>query len=49
MGVPAKLGVKGVEGVFEIKLTAEEMALLHKSAGDVAAQSAKLPADLEKA
>jgi hypothetical protein len=32
--------------VFELKLTAEEKALLHKSASDVAAQSAKLPVDL---
>jgi hypothetical protein len=37
-----------MEGVFELKLTDEEKALLHKSAGDVKAQSAKLPADLGK-
>jgi len=46
VGVPAKLGASGMEGVFEVKLTAEEAALLRKSAGDVAAQAAKLPADL---
>ncbi len=45
VGVPAKLGSKGMEGVFEIKLTAEEKALLAKSAGDVASQAAKLPAN----
>ena len=38
VGVPCKLGARGMEGVFEPKLTAEEKALLHKSAGDVAAQ-----------
>ncbi len=49
VGVPAKIGIRGVEGVFELKLTADEQALLHKSAGDVAAQAAKLPAALPKA
>jgi len=48
VGVPCKLGAKGMEGVFEPKLTSDELALLHKSAGDVAAQMAKLPADLGK-
>jgi len=46
VGVPCKLGARGMEGVFEPKLTRDELALLHKSAGDVAAQAAKLPADL---
>jgi len=46
VGVPCKLGSKGMEGVFEPKLTDDERALLHKSAQDVAAQMAKLPADL---
>jgi malate dehydrogenase len=49
VGVPCKLGAKGMEGVFAIKLTDEELALLHKSAADVKAQSDKLPADLGKA
>ncbi|HLE61471.1 MAG TPA: malate dehydrogenase [Thermoanaerobaculaceae bacterium] len=48
VGVPCKLGAKGMEGVFEPKLSADEKALLHKSAGDVAAQIGKLPADLGK-
>ncbi len=46
VGVPAKLGASGMEGVFELKLTAAETALLHRSAGDVRAQCAKLPAEL---
>src|ERR687897_3433666 len=33
VGVPVKLGVKGVEKIIEIKLTAEENAALQKSAG----------------
>jgi malate dehydrogenase len=49
VGVPAKLGAKGMEGVFDLKLTAEEKAALTKSAGEVTAQMAKLPADLGKA
>ncbi len=44
VGVPAKLGAAGMEGVFELELTAEERALLHRSAGDVRAQCAKLAA-----
>jgi malate dehydrogenase len=48
VGVPCKLGAKGMEGVFELKLSAKEKALLHKSAGDVAAQVRKLPANLGK-
>lgn len=45
VGVPCKLGAKGMEGVFELKLTEEELALLHKSAADVKNQMNKLPAD----
>jgi malate/lactate dehydrogenase len=41
--VPCKLGAKGMEGVFPLKLTQEELALLHKSAADVKAQMNKLP------
>jgi malate dehydrogenase len=48
VGVPCKLGSKGMEGIFPIKLTDEEKALLAKSASDVAAQMGKLPADLGK-
>jgi malate dehydrogenase len=32
VGVPAKLGAKGLEGIIQIKLTAEEQAALNKSA-----------------
>ena len=35
VGVPVKLGEKGVEEIIEIKLTAEENAALQKSAGSV--------------
>jgi malate dehydrogenase len=35
IGVPVKLGAKGVEQVLEIKLTAEENAALQKSAAAV--------------
>jgi malate dehydrogenase len=35
MGVPVKLGAKGVEQILEIKLTAGEQADLEKSAGAV--------------
>jgi malate dehydrogenase len=35
IGVPVKLGAKGVEQVYEIKLTAEESAALQKSAAAV--------------
>jgi malate dehydrogenase len=49
VGVPAKLGARGMEGVFEVKLTDDERARLAKSAGEVAAQAARLPADLGKA
>jgi malate dehydrogenase len=35
VGVPVKLGASGVEKVFELKLTAEELAALQKSAGAV--------------
>jgi malate dehydrogenase len=35
VGVPVKLGARGVEQIVEITLTAEERAALHKSAGAV--------------
>jgi malate dehydrogenase len=35
VGVPAKLGARGLEQIVEIKLTAEEDAALKKSAGAV--------------
>ena len=35
VGVPVKLGARGVEKIIEIKLTAEEDAALKKSAGAV--------------
>ena len=35
VGVPVKLGAKGVEQIIEIKLTAEEDAALKKSAAAV--------------
>src|SRR5688500_8336364 len=34
-GVPVKLGARGVEQIFEIKLTPEENAALQKSAASV--------------
>jgi malate dehydrogenase len=35
VGVPVKLGARGIEQVIEIKLTAEEKAALDKSAASV--------------
>jgi malate dehydrogenase len=35
VGVPCKLGARGVEQIIEVKLTAEEDAALKKSAGAV--------------
>ncbi|MBM3746193.1 MAG: malate dehydrogenase [Acidobacteria bacterium] len=35
MGVPVKLGAKGIEQIFELKLTDEESAALNKSAAGV--------------
>jgi malate dehydrogenase len=35
VGVPVKLGAKGVEEIIQIKLTAEENAALQKSAASV--------------
>jgi malate dehydrogenase len=35
VGVPVKLGAGGVEKIYEIQLTAEEQALLQKSADSV--------------
>jgi malate dehydrogenase len=35
VGVPVKLGMRGVEEIFQIKLTADEQAALNKSAAAV--------------
>jgi malate dehydrogenase len=35
VGVPVKLGAKGIEKIYEIKLNADEKAALAKSAGAV--------------
>lgn len=35
MGVPVKLGAKGIEEIIQIKLSADEMAAMNKSADDV--------------
>lgn len=43
IGVPCKLGSKGLEKVIEIKLTAEEQAALHKSAEAVKSLVDALP------
>ncbi len=42
IGVPAKLGLKGVEGIIELSLTEEERGLLHKSAREVMAECAEV-------
>ncbi|HXG01006.1 MAG TPA: malate dehydrogenase [Bacteroidota bacterium] len=42
VGVPVKLGRRGVEEIIQIKLTPEEQAALHKSADEVKSQIAKL-------
>jgi malate dehydrogenase len=42
VGVPIKIGKKGLEQIIQIKLTAEEQAALNKSAADVKANMAKL-------
>jgi len=42
VGVPIKLGKKGMEEIIQIKLTSEEQAALDKSASDVKANMAKL-------
>ncbi|MGA3245300.1 MAG: malate dehydrogenase [Bacteroidota bacterium] len=42
VGVPIKLGKKGMEEIIQIKLTADEQAALNKSAADVKASIAKL-------
>jgi len=34
MGVPLKLGIKGIEEIIQLKLTDDEMASLHKSADE---------------
>ena len=35
VGVPVKLGAKGIEQIYEIKLTEEEQGMLNKSAASV--------------
>ena len=35
VGVPVKLGARGVEQIYQVKLTAEEQAMLNKSAAAV--------------
>src|ERR1700738_1082981 len=35
VGVPVKLGARGIEQIYQIKLTAEEQAMLNKSAAAV--------------
>ncbi len=35
VGVPVKLGAAGVEKIYEVKLTDDEMAMLKKSAASV--------------
>jgi malate dehydrogenase len=42
VGVPIKIGKKGMEEIIQIKLTADEQAALNKSAADVRANIAKL-------
>ncbi len=42
VGVPVKLGKKGIEKIIEVKLTADEKAALAKSANEVKANIAKL-------
>ena len=42
VGVPVKLGKKGIEEIIQIKLNADEQAALNKSADDVKQSIAKL-------
>ncbi|MBI5473366.1 MAG: malate dehydrogenase, partial [Ignavibacteriae bacterium] len=42
VGVPVKLGKKGIEEIIQIKLTADEQAALNKSAEEVKAQIGKV-------
>ncbi len=42
IGVPVKLGKKGMEQIIEVELTTDEKAALHKSANEVKANIAKL-------
>ena len=42
VGVPVKLGAKGVEQIVQIKLNADEQAALNRSAADVQQNIAKL-------
>jgi malate dehydrogenase len=46
VGVPARLGAAGLEGVADLALTGDERAQLQRSAAAAAARSAGLPADL---
>ena len=43
LGVPVKLGTKGIERIIELELTGEELDELHASAKSVKAQIEKLP------
>ena len=43
LGVPTLVGEKGIEKVFQIELTAEEKAMLDKSAASVQELVSKLP------
>jgi malate dehydrogenase len=42
VGVPVKLGKKGIEQIIQIRLDADEQAALGKSAADVQSSIAKL-------
>jgi malate dehydrogenase len=35
VGVPVKLGARGIEQIYEVKLTSDEQAMLKKSAAAV--------------
>lgn len=48
VGVPVKLGAAGVEQIYEIKLTDEERAALHKSAAAVQELVNLMKPELEK-
>jgi len=42
VGVPVRLGAGGVEKIYDVKLTADELAALQASANAVKEQQAKL-------
>lgn len=42
IGVPVKLGTNGIEKIYEVELTAEEQALLERSANDVSKTIARM-------